>query len=67
MSVYRQEAMARQRRREMLAQARCQRVGSNLAALRRAGRRAARAERQLSRARSATAALRGSLHGGLKL
>ncbi len=59
--MFRQEAIARERRREMLAQARCQRLTSNLVALRRARRSAARAERQLSRARSATAALSGSL------
>lgn len=59
--MYLHEAVARERTREMLAQARHQRLVANLSALRRAARRADRAERQLYRALSATIALRGSL------
>lgn len=56
------EVIARERARETLAQARERRLASSLAGLRRARRRAGRAQRRLRQAQRDTVRLRGSLH-----
>jgi hypothetical protein len=58
---YRASQLARERQRELVAQAQQQRRGRQLAALARASRRAERAERRMRRALRAAVQLRAEL------